>query len=134
MNKKLMLGGLAGGLIFFLLGFVIYGVLLSSYMTAHTNQCLALPEADLKLGVLFISNILTSFLITLFIQHSTSVTGALGKGALFGVLYAAGVNLNNYSMTSMYPEMMVLWVDLAAFAVLTALTSLSIFLVMQKVN
>ncbi len=134
MNKKIMLGGFAGGLIFFLLGFVIYGVMLSSYMTAHTNQCLALPEADLKLGVLFISNMLTSFLISLFIQHSTSVTDALSKGVLFGVLYAAGVNLNNYSMTSMYSEILVIWVDLAAFSVLSGLTALSIFLVMQKVK
>ncbi len=134
MNNKLLIGTIAGAVTFFFLGFMIYGLALAPYISANTNQCLAVADDQLNLGVLAFSNLLTSFLIALFIQGSSNLMQAIGKGSLFGLLYASGVNLNSYDMTTMYQNFTVLMVDVAAFMVLSTATAACIYWVMGKVK
>ncbi len=134
MNNKLLFGTIAGAVTFFFLGFMIYGLALAPYISANTNQCLAVADDQLNLGVLAFSNLLTSFLIALFIQGSSNLMQAIGKGSLFGLLYASGVNLNSYAMTTMYQNFTVLMVDVAAFMVLSTATAACIYWVMGKVK
>ena len=134
MNNKLLIGTLAGGVTFFFLGFMIYGLALAPFMAANTNQCLAVANDQMNLGVLAFSNLLTSLLIALFIQSSSNLLQAIGKGSLFGLLYAAGVNLNSYAMTTMYQNFGVLLVDIAAFMVLSTATAATVYGVMRKVK
>ena len=41
--KKIILGGLTGGFAYFMLGWLVYGVLLADFSKANYNQCAARP-------------------------------------------------------------------------------------------
>jgi hypothetical protein len=45
--KKVAIGGLAGGIVSFLLGWLIYGMLLVDYMTNNYSQAINRAEADM---------------------------------------------------------------------------------------
>ena len=62
---KILLGGLAGGVTFFLLGWLVYGVLLNGYMMANTNQCAAKPMQDMVMWSMFLSNFALGCLLAL---------------------------------------------------------------------
>jgi hypothetical protein len=46
--NKILLGGIAGAVTFFLLGWLIYGLLLADYFTANYDQSIMRPIEEMK--------------------------------------------------------------------------------------
>ena len=62
-NNKTLIGGLAGGVAFFLLGWLIYGILLMDYYAANTNQCAMRPMTDMVMWAMIVSNLAAGLLV-----------------------------------------------------------------------
>ena len=97
MEKKIIWGGLAGGVTFFLLGFLLYGLLLRSFLEAQSMTGVFKEEPDFPF--LVIGNLIMGFLFTIVIgswAKATSPGDGAKKGFLLSLLTGSGYDLMMY--------------------------------------
>ena len=123
MNAKVLLAALAAGVATFLLGWVVYGMLLDPYfrtMLTPEGQA-AVKDPPLVLGI-FVSQFFWGLLLAVIYSRwasiSTFKTGAIA-GAIISFLIALSVDVSFYSMWNMSSINMV-FIDPIASAVLGA--------------
>jgi hypothetical protein len=122
-TSKVLLGGLAGGVALFFLGWIIYGMLLMDFMSANGNQCAMRPESDFVWWAMVVSCLSFGFFYALIFDWANIATVGAGlkAGAILGALCALGASLNGYAMTTMYSNLTAIILDLAAATVMTSL-------------
>lgn len=106
MNKRTVLAALAGGAAAFLLGWLIFGVLLMDHMAAHMLNVPGLMkgEGGMNMGLLFLSNLVVATLLTWAgerMQVRGAVPGAL-LGATMGFLFYLSVDLSFLAMMNLF--------------------------------
>ena len=121
--KKLFIGGITGGVLFFLLGWVIYGMLLMDFMKSHTGVAgnISKPEPDFL--YLIIGNLAMGFLIAyIFIKANiTSLGTGFVTGGVIGLLMAVGYDCMMYATTTVISKTG-MTADVISFAVMSAIT------------
>ena len=134
MNMKILRGTIFGGIAFFLLGWLIYGILMMDFSMANTNQCLNNPNGEMIWWAIIVSNLLSAFLLTLVLKWSgAKVTlDGLKTGAIFGFLFALSIDLGYWSMTTMFKSFGVLLIDVVVTTIFWALIGLIIVLLWGK--
>ena len=63
-TKKLFIGGIVGGIVYFLLGYLIYGKFLMSYFSEHHGLATDANRAQPMFLYLIIGNLLMGFLLS----------------------------------------------------------------------
>lgn len=101
--KKLVIGGIAGGVAFFLLGWLIYGNLLMNFMASHPGTATGVnrSENDMDFMYLIIGNLAMGFLLAfIFIKGNVSgLAGGLVTGIIVGLLMAVSIDCMMYGTT-----------------------------------
>jgi hypothetical protein len=131
-TNKILLGGLAGGVAFFLLGWVIYGILLMDFSMANYNQCNARPMEDMVWWAMILSNLTSGLLLALIFSWSKTtgiLTGAKVAG-IVGLLFAISIDLSFYAMTTTFLKSSAILVDIVAYTVMSAIAGAVIAWVM----
>jgi hypothetical protein len=123
-TNKVLIGGVVGAIVFFLLGWAVYGLLLMDYMTENTNQCMMVPEEDMNLLALFAGNLALTMLLALVLNWMdvTSMMNGAKVGAVVGLLIALYIDLMFYSMSTMFSNMTAMFIDIAVFTIMSAIT------------
>ncbi|MBP1598259.1 MAG: hypothetical protein H6Q05_3636 [Acidobacteria bacterium] len=131
---KILKGAVAGGIVFFLLGWLVYGVLLMNYMTANMNQCAARPMQEMIWWAMIASSLLTGLLLTMVLKWAgaKAILDGLKTGAVFGVLLASGMDLGFWSMTKMYNNFAVMVVDIVVYTLMMSVVGMLIVLLWGK--
>ena len=132
---KILRGTVTGGIVLFLVGWLVYGVLLMKYMTANMNQCAARSaEEGMVWWALIVSEFLSALLLTLILKWSGAkgLVDGLKTGALFGILLGLSMDLGFWAMTKMYNNFGVLLVDVLVYTLLLAVTGMAIVLLWGK--
>ena len=131
---KILRGTVAGGIVFFLLGWLVYGVLLMNYMTANMNQCAARPMQEMIWWAMIASSLLTGLLLTMVLKWAgaKAILDGLKTGAVFGVLLASGMDLGFWSMTKMYNNFAVMVVDIVVYTLMMSVVGMLIDLLWGK--
>jgi len=121
--KKLLMGGIAGGVVFFLLGWVIYGMLLMDIMNANPGTAGNIGKNPPDFLYLIIGNLAMGFLMTyIFIRANVNSLGAgFITAAIVGLLMGVGYDCTAYA-TSTVISKKGMAVDVAAFTVMSAIT------------
>jgi len=135
-TNKILLGGVAGGVALFLLGWVIYGILLMDYATTNYNQCMNRPNMEMIWWALILSNLAYGVLIA-YLFSRTGTTGFIGGaklGAIIGILLSISIDLGYYSMTTMYTHPSAIVVDIIAYTIYIAIAGAVIAWVMGMVK
>ena len=101
---KILRGTVFGGIAYFLLGWLVWGILLMDFFTANMNQCASRPMGEMKWWAIILSNLVMALLLTLILNwaKAKSIVDGLKYGALFGLLFGAGIGLSYWSMSTMY--------------------------------
>jgi hypothetical protein len=131
---RILRGTLVGGISFFLLGWLVYGILLMDLMMGYYNTSLNRPETEMIWWAILLSNFITGLMLTIALKWSgaTDAVNGLKIGALFGFLLSLGYNLSMYSMTTMFNSFMGLVIDVLVFTVLMAVIGMLIILLWGK--
>jgi hypothetical protein len=134
MNMQILKGTLFGGIAYFFLGWIIYGMLLTDFATANFNQCMNRPEMEMIWWAMIVSCFVYALFLTLFLKGSGGSTwlDGLKTGALFGCLFALTIDMSFYSMTTMYSSFTGILVDVIAASVSAAITGIVIVLLWGK--
>jgi len=127
---RIIRGTVFGGIAFFLLGWLIYGVLLMDFFSVNMNQCAGRTGGEMIWWALILSNLITALLLTLILKWSDAkgAKDGLQTGAIFGVLISLSIDLSYWSMTTMFNDFISLLVDVVANTLMIALTGMVITL------
>ena len=121
-TNKLILGALLGGVAFFFLGWLVYGMLLSGYMENNANNSIMRGEEDFVWWSMIASNIAGALVLALVFSWGNVTTVARGMtvGGLLGFLMALGVNLSFYAMSTMFNSVSAVLVDALGYTLMSA--------------
>ena len=136
--KKIAIASVAGGLVFWLLGGLIYGMLLTGFMEEHAAGTMTNMRGndDMILWAMIIGNLLQAGLLAYIYDHWANISTFMGgakAGALIGLLIAGSVGFIGYAVFSGSD---VTWVitDMVVHAVMSAIAGGVIGLVLGKVS
>jgi len=54
---KILRGALFGGIVYFLLGWLVWGILLMDFFSASMNQCASRPDSEMVWWAIILSNL-----------------------------------------------------------------------------
>jgi hypothetical protein len=131
---KILRGTIFGGILYFLLGWLVYGILLMDFMSANMNQCANNPAGQMVWWAIIVSNLASALLLTLILNWAKAkgVIDGLKIGAIFGFLFSVIVDLSFWSMTTMYSRFAMVLVDVVVSAAVFALIGMVIVLTWGK--
>lgn len=134
MNMQILKGTLFGGIAYFFLGWIIWGILLADFSAANYNQCMNRPEMEMIWWAMILSCFVYAQFLTLFMKGMgvEKWLEGLKIGAFFGCLFAVTIDLSFYSMTTMYVSFSGILVDVIAASVSAAITGTIITLLWGK--
>lgn len=136
MNKQTIIGGVAGGVAFFFLGWIIFGMILMDFYMANGNQCANREEADFVWWAMIASNLAYGYFLALIFQWTNTsgfMNGAI-KAGIMGLLLMGSFDLGMHAMTTWFIGKRLLVADILANGVFSALGGGIICWVMDKVK
>ncbi len=96
-NKQNLLVTLAGTVVMFLLGYVIWGMATMSFFEAHSNTSLMKADADMDMLHIFLGNLVATFAMSslygTWAHGNHSAGGGFTFGAWIGLLIGLGLGL-----------------------------------------
>jgi len=101
--KKFAIGTLVGGIAFFLLGWLMYGMLFMNYFQANVGSATGVNKEAMDMWALFLGNLAMAALFTLIFLRWAGVStfvGGLKAGAVIGLLIALGYDLTMFGTTN----------------------------------
>ena len=123
-TNKFVIGGIAGGVAAFLLGWLLYGMLLKDFYAANAGTDCSVDRGDaIIMWALVVGNLAFGFLLSYIFTRWASINTAGGgaqAGAIIGFLMGLGMDMVMYGTTTMMKLNGVL-VDIAVSTVMTAI-------------
>ncbi len=126
MIKKLLLAALAGAIVQFLLGWLVYGLLLMNFMSSQSTHYEGLMKemnGASFIILIFISGLAMSFLLAYIFQRwakiGTFLSGLTG-GMIFGFFVSLSFDLSSYSMMNLMSVNAII-VDVIVATILTGI-------------
>ena len=123
-TNKFLIGGIIGGIAYFLLGWLVWGMLLMDFMTnnAGTATGVMKAEADMVWWALIVGNLFSGLALSYVLSKAGVASAGAGAatGAVFGLLISAGFDFTMLG-TSNIMTMKGALVDIAASLVVTAI-------------
>jgi hypothetical protein len=105
MNSKTFLIGIAGGIVVFLMGFLIYGILLMDYFGANISSYPGLIKEPMEIWAVGVGNIIWGILLAYFLsigKIESGIQGAVHGASLF-FLFALGSNFVMFGQYNLMP-------------------------------
>lgn len=135
--KKVTIAGIAGGVVAFFLGWLIFGILLMDFMSEHMNTTLNRPETEFIWWAMIASNLIWGITYAYIFNrwaNVNSLAGGFGAGAIIAFLFCLAFAFSFYSMTTLYNDLTAVAVDVAANTVMGAVTGGVIGFVLGKIK
>jgi len=123
-TKKFLIGGLVGGIVYFLLGYLFYGTLLADFFHNNAGTATGVDRGmdNLEWWALVLGNLLSGCLLSyIFVKSNVRSAGAgLLTGAAIGLLVAAAYDLVSYGVTNLMTTTG-MFADIGTFTVMSAI-------------
>ncbi len=123
--KKFWLGTLAGGVTFFFLGYLIYGVAMMDFFMSHAGSATGVMKMDdMVWWALIVGNLSWAAMIAyVFVKWANvkSFSGGLSAAAAIGFFTALGMDLTHYG-TSNIMDLSGALTDVVLSTAMTAIT------------
>ena len=121
-SQKFIVGGVVGGIVYFVLGWVTYGMLLKDFMSSNVATGTMRADADLIWWALIVGNLAMGFLLAYVIgKGNVSAGSGAGVGFTLGLLVCLGYDLISYATSTTVNSLKVIAADVAATAVMSAI-------------
>ena len=136
MNSKTIIAAVVGAIASFLLGWVVWGMLLMDYFKSNTVQYegMMLGENEMKLWAIFISNLASSWLFAWLFSRMNikTLAGGFQTGAIINFIWALSIDMMFYSMMNWYANSTIIVVDVIVNAIFGGIIGAIIALVLGK--
>lgn len=136
-TKNFLLGGIVGGIVYFLLGWLFYGNLFAGYFKDHPGTAMGVERAmdQMVWWALILGNLIAGFLFAYIFSKSGVATLASGlvTGAVLGLLMSCSMDLIMFATTNIYSKH-ILMADVGISTVMSAIAGAAIGAVMGMGN
>jgi uncharacterized membrane protein len=136
-TKNFLIGGIVGGVVFFLLGYLFYGNLLAGFFHDHPGTATNVDRAmgDFQWWALILGNLFFGFFLAyVFIKSGvTTLTSGLIAGAVLGFLVSASIDLTMYGTTNIASKKMIA-ADIATTTLMAAIAGAVVAAVIGMLN
>lgn len=132
MVKKILLAGIAGGVIFFLLGWLFYGILFMNFMSENAGSATGVAKEPMLIWALALGDLCWGFLLAVVFGCWTEIRTWLAgakAGAIIGLLTGAGTDFMIYGTSNLY-NCTALIVDVIIMVVMTAISGAVVALIL----
>ena|SRR5438046_10649436 len=132
-SQKFIVGGIVGGIAYFILGWVIYGMLLKDFMANNLSSPGTMrADADTIWWALILGQLAGGFLLAYIIGKAgaTSAGSGAGVGFIVGLLVCLSYDLTMYGVSTSIASLKGLAADVAISAVITAIVGAVVGMVM----
>jgi hypothetical protein len=122
MNTKTLIIGVAGGIVVFLTGFLIYGILTMEYFASNMNSYPGFTKDPMEIWAIALGNVIWGVLLAFVFnlgELKTAGSGAL-HGAILFFLFSLGTNIVSYGQNNLY-SLPLSFVDALCMAILGCL-------------
>lgn len=104
MNTKTLLGALIAGIVSFLLGWLIFGILLMDYYNSNMVQYAGLTKNPPEIWVIAVANLVFGLLMAWIftIANVNTVSKGFSTGLVLGLLMVLGFDLFLYAQMNLY--------------------------------
>ena len=123
-SKNYFLAGILGGIVYFLLGWLVYGMLLMDYMEENAGLALGVNRVDMLLWSIGLGSLLYGFFLSYIFsclgQIKTAAAGAK-SGAWVGFFVAGAIDFTKYGTTNI-TTLNAVAVDILAATVMASIT------------
>jgi hypothetical protein len=111
MNSKVLIGGFLAAVTYFILGFLIYGVLLKDTMATYFS-CQR-PMEEMNWTFLIIANLFGGWFLAYVFSRANIMTAAAGAtmGAIMGLLLSISFDSSIYATSTMINNMTGIMID-----------------------
>jgi len=124
MNIKTIIAGILAAIAFFLLGWLIWGMLLMDTMNQYSNAACMKPEEEMNMAYLVVANLLFGLIYAYIFSNWSgpkSFSSGLLPGALINIVIGAGYDFFMLSMTTMHTSTTVVGINIIPNAVVGAI-------------
>jgi hypothetical protein len=124
-TNKFIIGGIIGGIAYFLIGWLVWGMLLMNFMNEHTTAAgKAVMRGDDQMIwlALIAGNLLWGFVLSYVLVKSnvSSAGGGASTGAVLSLLISAAIHCMNYAFMDLSVGYTAMAVDVVASTVVGA--------------
>jgi len=124
-NNKILLAGFIGAVTLFLLGFIVYGMLMGEFMATNAGAPgVNKPMEEISFAWLVVGNLASGLLLAVIYGKYANITTAsagLQAGAMIGFLMALGVDSAMFATTNLY-NMKAMLADIVMWTIMSAIT------------
>ena len=123
-SQKFIIGGIIAGVVYFLLGWLLYGMLLKNFMTANLWAPGTMrADADTIWWALAAGQIAAGFLLAYVLgkANATSAGSGAAVGFVVGLLACLGFDLTMYGVSTIATSLKGIAADVAVSAVSSAI-------------
>jgi hypothetical protein len=124
-SRNFLLGGIVASIVYFLLGWLTYGMLLRDFMQANAGSATGVDrnEADFVWWSLVLGHVAWGFLISYVMNKAGATSAASGAtiGIVVGLLMCAGFDLVMYAVSNLIGNLSFIAVDVAASAIISGI-------------
>ena len=123
-SQKFIVGGIAGGIVNFILGWLVYGMLLRDFMASNASSGIMRADSDMIWWALIVGNLCVGFLLAYVIGKGGAASAAKGAavGFVVGLLVSLGYDLIMYATSTVMTSLKGVAADVAGSAVISAIT------------
>lgn len=121
--KRFAIGTLVGGVALFLLGFLLYGILLAKFFEANTGSATGVSKEAMEMWALALGNLAYAALLVYVFENWASISsfaGGLRAGLIIGLLVSLSYDLIMYGTTNIMNLTGVAG-DVVVYAIMTGL-------------
>ncbi len=99
--RKLLTAGTIGGILFFLFGWVVYGILLKDYFFKHSGAAGHLERIDIEMTTVFLGSLLQGYIYAYVFTKANveSLKAGLITGGILGFLMISAFDCMMYGTT-----------------------------------
>ena len=125
-TNKFLIGGIIGGVANFLLGWLVWGMLLMNFMmdrTTEVGKAVMRGDDNMIWWALIVANLFFGLLLSYILNKAAVSSAGAGAstGAVVGLLMSITIDLFNYAFMDLTTDMSVMAVDIVASVVVTAI-------------
>jgi len=123
MNKQTVLAVVVGFVVSFLLGWIVYGIMLMDYMGAHTLAGFNRPDEEMKYAGLIVGTLAMVLLFVMLFNKmgATDVKKGALAGMWIGFLITLSYDSYFWAATNLYNDIGAICVDVIASSLMNAI-------------
>ena len=119
----MLVGGILGGVVYFFLGWLVYGILLADFMAQYSNASCSRPMEEMLMPYMIVGNLGYGLLLSYVLSQSpkfASLSGGATGGAIVALLMSLAIDCMMYSTSTLMNSPTGIIVDIAIGVVMGA--------------